>query len=167
MYFCISTPPIRTRSTTAMHYYHRTSTETPKRSPFPMFQHCAARRQTPSYCSTRFYNSSSHQTYHGPDSGLATAVPVVVLLTLALRDPESFENPSPAPSCALLSKKFAHNSARDSLSLADVGSEKTSALSEGELGVLWKGDVGSRKLPTEPPGRARPACSRCSSVQFK
>lgn len=107
-------------------------------------------------------------TPYALDSGLpVTVVLVVVLLTLAFRDPVSLEGPSPAPSCALLSKKFAHRSARDSLSLADVGSEKMSLLRDGELGVLWKGDVGSRKLPPEPPGRARPACSRCSSVQLR
>lgn len=32
------------------------------------------------------------------------------------------------------------------------------------LGVRWKGEVGSLRLLLEAPGRARPACSRCSSV---
>lgn len=74
---------------------------------------------------------------------------------------------SPAPSCALRSRKFAHRSARDSLSLAEVGSEKTSVLRDGELGVRWKGDMGRRRLLVEVPGRASPACSRCSSVQLR
>ena len=73
---------------------------------------------------------------------------------------------SPEPSWALRSRKLAHSSDNDSLSLEDDGSEKTSALSEGELGVRVKGDMGRRRL-FEAPGRARPACSRCSSVQLR
>ena len=70
-------------------------------------------------------------------------------------------------SSTLLSRNPAQRSASDSL-LADVGvgSEKNSVLSDGVLGVLWNGDVGSRRVLLEVPGRANPACSRCSSVQF-
>lgn len=71
------------------------------------------------------------------------------------------------PSRALRSRKLAHSSARVSLSLEPEGSENTSADNEGELGVLWKGDIGRRRLPLEAPGLARPACSRCSSVQLR
>lgn len=70
---------------------------------------------------------------------------------------------SPASRC----KKSCHNSARLSLLLEllamSIGSDIE--LSEGVEGVRRKGDMGSRKLdvaPEDVPGRARPACSRCS-----
>src|SRR3569833_305139 len=70
-------------------------------------------------------------------------------------------------SSTLRSRKLAHRSPSDSLPDVGVGSEKNSVLSDGVLGVRWKGDVGSRRLLlADVPGRARPACSRCSSVQF-
>ena len=58
--------------------------------------------------------------------------PVAMLLTLSFRD-----GGSPTPSCALRSRKLAHSSARDSLSLDDEGSEKMSVLRDGELGVRF------------------------------
>lgn len=62
--------------------------------------------------------------------------------------------------CASCSRKFDHSSARDSLRLEFSG--KNSECMVGVLGVLWKGDIGARRRLFEPPGRARPACSRCS-----
>lgn len=91
-----------------------------------------------------------------------TPAPVATLLALPFLD-----GPSLVPSCALRSRKPAQSSAKDSLSLADEGSENMSALSDGELGVRWKGERGRRKELLEPPGRASPACSRCSSVQLR
>lgn len=105
-----------------------------------------------------------------PRPVVAVPVAAVALLdTLSLRD----DGPSfaPPPSSTLRSRKPAHSSASDSLdSFADAGSgsEKKSALSDGVLGVRTNGDAGSRKLPpVEVPGLASPACSRCSSVQFR
>lgn len=49
----------------------------------------------------------------------------------------------------------------------DAVSGKNSEDSEGVLGVRWNGDIGIRKLLLEAPGLASPACSFCSSVQFK
>lgn len=105
---------------------------------------------------------SPESTPYALDCGRPDPASVAALLMLPFRD-----GASPAPSCALRSRKPAHSSASDSLSLAEVGSEKRSALSEGELGVRWKGDAGRRRLLPEAPGRARPACSRCSSVQSR
>lgn len=71
------------------------------------------------------------------------------------------------PSSALRSRKPAHRSARDSLPDVDEVSEKNSVLKEGVLGVRWNGDAGRRSELWEAPGRARPACSFCSSVQAR
>jgi hypothetical protein len=70
-----------------------------------------------------------------------------------------------APSSALRSRNPVHRSANDSLVVA--GSAKKSVDSDGVLGVRWNGDVGSRKLLFAVPGLASPACSFCSSVQFR
>lgn len=98
--------------------------------------------------------------HHARDSGLTIPVPALLVLSF-------LGAPPLAPSCALRSRKWAQRSDKDSLSFVEVGSEKISALSEGELGVRWKGDAGRRRLLPEVPGRARPACSRCSSVQLR
>lgn len=72
------------------------------------------------------------------------------------------------PSSALRSRNPAQRSARDSLpDDVDGASEKNSVLSEGVLGVRWKGEAGRRSVLCEAPGRARPACSFCSSVQAR
>ena len=70
------------------------------------------------------------------------------------------------PSAASRSKKSCHSSARDSLLLEllaiNIGS--VAELSEGVEGVRRKGESGMRR-PFEleaVPGRASPACSRCS-----
>lgn len=72
------------------------------------------------------------------------------------------------PSSALRSRKPAQRSASDSLP-PDVGgaSEKNSVLRDGVLGVRWKGEAGRRRVLCDAPGRARPACSFCSSVQAR
>ncbi len=62
--------------------------------------------------------------------------------------------------CASCSRKFDHSSPRDSLLLARSG--KNSLDRDGVLGVRLNGDRGARRLLPEVPGRARPACSRCS-----
>ena len=90
-------------------------------------------------------------------------VPVAALLALPFR----LSDGSVAPSCALRSRKPAHSSARDSLSLFEDVSLNTSVFRDGELGVRWNGDVGKRKLLLDAPGRERPACSLCSSVQLR
>jgi hypothetical protein len=82
------------------------------------------------------------------------------LETLALLDPAVL------PSSACRSRNPVHSSARDSLFADDV-SGKNSLESEGVLGVRWNGDMGIRRLWFEAPGLARPACSFCSSVQFR
>src|SRR3569833_3272343 len=70
-------------------------------------------------------------------------------------------------SSTLRSRKLAHRSPSASLPDVGVGSVLFSVLCVGVLGVRWKGDVGCwRLLLADVPGRARPACSRCSSVQF-
>ena len=94
--------------------------------------------------------------------GFASGFPELVKLPFRNDD-----EPSTEPSCALRSKKPAHNSARDSFSRAEVGSENKSALSDGELGVRWKGELGRRRELLDAPGRDRPAFSRCSSVQLR
>jgi hypothetical protein len=72
------------------------------------------------------------------------------------------------PSSACRSKKSAHNSASDSLfSLLLAVSGKNSEDKDGVLGVRWNGERGSRKLLLDAPGRARPACSFCSSDQLR
>jgi hypothetical protein len=75
--------------------------------------------------------------------------------------------PDVEASSTLRSRNPVHRSANDSLSDAVVDSEKNSVFSAGELGVRWKGDVGRRRLLLAVPGRASPACSLCSSVQFR
>lgn len=72
------------------------------------------------------------------------------------------------PSSALRSRNPAHRSARDSFPDVDGGaSEKNSVLRDGVLGVRWKGEAGRRSVLCDAPGRARPACSFCSSVQAR
>lgn len=71
------------------------------------------------------------------------------------------------PSAASLSKKSCHSSAKDSLLLEllaiNIGS--LTLLSEGVEGVRRKGEMGMRRPEVDAaPGRARPACSRCSVV---
>ena len=105
--------------------------------------------------------------------------PVAVELALPFLLFELLAFPPPAASSATLrSRKPAQRSARDSrLWEAEVGVTaesvvKNSVLRDGVLGVRWKGDMGSRRLllppppwwEAEAPGRASPACSRCSSV---
>lgn len=95
-------------------------------------------------------------------------------------------NPPSLASSTLCSKKLAHKSASDSFPPPPppfpavdrcVGSEKNSLFSAGELGVLWNGEVGRRRLPPlvvpvvvvgweEVPGRARPAFSRWESFHW-
>ncbi|KAF1921986.1 hypothetical protein BDU57DRAFT_68751 [Ampelomyces quisqualis] len=70
----------------------------------------------------------------------------------------------PFPSAASLSRKSCHSSARDSLLLEllaiNIGS--LTLLTEG-VDVRRKEDMGMRRPEVDaPPGRARPACSRCS-----
>lgn len=81
-------------------------------------------------------------------------------------DTLSFLKPPLPASSTLRSRNPAHKSARDSFcaALVDVCSAKNSVFSAGELGVRWNGDMGSLSKLEAPPGRARPACSRCSSV---
>lgn len=50
------------------------------------------------------------------------------------------------PSSALRSRNPAQRSARDSLPDADDVSEKNSVVSEGVLGVRWKGEAGRRSV---------------------
>ena len=64
------------------------------------------------------------------------------------------------PSCASCSKKSDQSSARDSFLVPPSG--KNSVDKAGVLGVLCHGDKGTRRLGFDAPGRARPACSRCS-----
>lgn len=78
----------------------------------------------------------------------------------------SFLDLSSAPSSALRSRNPAHSSASVSLPVL-AGSVMKSVLSEAVLGVRLKGERGSLSELAEVPGRARPACSRCSSVQFR
>jgi hypothetical protein len=120
-------------------------------------QHCRSPRLT--------YNIGmdvNHDSEPPLVSGLV--VPVAVLDMLPFLDPMP---PPIEASSTLRSKKPAHRSARDSLPEVGTGSEKKSVFRDGVLGVLWKGEVGRRSVLLEVPGRARPACSRCSSVQFK
>lgn len=64
------------------------------------------------------------------------------------------------PSCASCSKKSDQSSARDSFLVPPSG--KKSVDRAGVLGVLCHGDKGTRRFRFDAPGRARPACSRCS-----
>lgn len=66
------------------------------------------------------------------------------------------------PSCASCSKKSDQSSARDSFLVPPSG--KKSVDKAGVLGVLCHGDKGTRRFGFDAPGRARPACSRCSTV---
>lgn len=106
--------------------------------------------------------SSSHSPPYAPlVSGL-----VLTLLILSFLD-------DGAPSSTLRSRNPAHRSASDSLVAAppaddaEAASAKNSVLSAGELGVRWNGEAGRRRVLLRVPGRARPACSRCSSVQLR
>ena len=65
------------------------------------------------------------------------------------------------PSCASCSRKSDQSSARDSFRVPPSG--KKSVDKAGVLGVLCHGDKGTRRFGLEAPGRARPACSRCST----
>lgn len=127
------------------------------------------REAVPSYAETRvtapiFPEFAMFDPFPNHDfDSVLSVVGVVALLTLSFL----LDEPCPAPSCALRSRKPAHSSASDSLSRADDVSEKTSALREGELGVRWNGDAGRRRELLDVPGRARPACSLCSSVQLR
>lgn len=85
------------------------------------------------------------------------------LLTLALLLPPA-ALPAALPSSACLSKNPVHSSAKLSLGVP-CRSGKNSALRLGVLGVRWKGLCGRRSEEPAVPGRARPACSFCSSVQ--
>src|SRR5690625_4725053 len=82
----------------------------------------------------------------------------------------SLLGPFGTPAWASCSKKFDLSSARESLlSLVVLWfSEKNSVASDGVLGVRCTGVVGILRLPkvelVVPPGRARPACSRCSVI---
>ena len=94
-----------------------------------------------------------------PSPPLVSGLPGAVLLTLPLRLPVV------EPSSALLSRKPVHRSASDSLFAGD--SVKNSLDREGVLGVRWNGDMGKRKLLFDAPALCSPACSFCSSVQFR
>lgn len=73
--------------------------------------------------------------------------------------------PRREPSLASRSRKSDHSSANDSLLLEllamSIGSLMP-LLRDGVDGVRRKGDMERRRLLLEAPGRARPACSRCS-----
>lgn len=62
------------------------------------------------------------------------------------------------------SRKSDHNSANDSLLLELLAISMGSfiPLNDGVEGVRLKGDIGIRRLLFDAPGRASPACSRCS-----
>ena len=66
------------------------------------------------------------------------------------------------PSCASCSRKSDQSSARDSFLVPPSG--KKSVERAGVLGVLCHGDNGTRRFGFDAPGRARPACSRCSAI---
>jgi hypothetical protein len=73
------------------------------------------------------------------------------------------------PSAASRSRKSCQSSASDSLLLEllaiNIGSDIE--FNEGVLGVRRKGDIGTRREePEDVPGRARPACSRCSGCRL-
>lgn len=97
-----------------------------------------------------------HKIYFSPAAALSFLGGGLVVLP---RRDASF------PSAASRSKKSCHSSASDSLLLEllamSIGSEME--LSEGVDGVRRKGELGRRRLELDvAPGRARPACSRCS-----
>lgn len=64
------------------------------------------------------------------------------------------------PSLASCSRKSDHSSASDSFFVPPSG--KKSVDNAGVLGVLCHGEIGTLRLGLDAPGRARPACSRCS-----
>ena len=67
------------------------------------------------------------------------------------------------PSAASCSRNSDHSSARDSfLLLWLLLSNARSVLRDGVLGVLCQGEIGTLRFGFDAPGRARPACSRCS-----
>jgi hypothetical protein len=100
-----------------------------------------------------------HCHYLDPSPPLVSGLGGAELLTLPLL------LPAVEPSSALRSRNPVHRSASDSLVAG--GSLKNSVDSEGVLGVRWNGDMGKRRLLLDVPGRARPACSFCSSVQLR
>lgn len=65
------------------------------------------------------------------------------------------------PSWASCSKKSDQSSANDSFLVPLSG--KKSVDNAGVLGVRCQGDTGTLKLGFDAPGRARPACSLCST----
>ena len=69
-----------------------------------------------------------------------------------------------APSCVSCSRKSDHIPASDSFLLLP-SSGKKSVDKAGVLGVLCHGDTGALRLGLDAPGRARPACSRCSEMR--
>ena len=69
------------------------------------------------------------------------------------------------PACASCSRKSDQSSARDSFLVPPSG--KKSVDKAGVLGVLCHGDKGTRRFGLDAPGRARPACSRCSMAVRK
>jgi hypothetical protein len=123
---------------------------------------CSASSDAQEYLLFNFAPTHSLPQMHFQPLVSGRVTPVAALETLSF-----LEAASPEPSSALRSRKPAHRSANDSFAEVGVGSEKNSVFRDGVLGVLWNGDAGKRRLPAEAPGRARPACSRCSSVQFK
>ena len=71
-----------------------------------------------------------------------------------------------APSCASCSRKSDHSAANDSFDSLRLGlSVAKSVDRDGVLGVRCQGDIGVLRFGLEAPGRARPACSRCSRKQ--
>ncbi len=64
------------------------------------------------------------------------------------------------PSWASCSRKSDQRSAKDSFLVPPSG--KKSVDKAGVLGVRCHGDTGTLRLGLEAPGRASPACSRCS-----
>ena len=82
-------------------------------------------------------------------------------MALSRRDPS-------LPSAASRSRKSCHSSASDSLLLELLAINMGSDIefNDGVLGVRRKGDMGMRREePDDVPGRARPACSRCSDYR--
>lgn len=99
-------------------------------------------------------------------SGFVTVALVPILETLPFLESGPMIS-DVLPSSALRSRNPAQRSASDSLPDVDEVSEKNSVLNEGVLGVRWKGEAGRRNVLCEAPGRARPACSFCSSVHAR
>lgn len=77
-----------------------------------------------------------------------------------LEPPELLGDLGDLTPCASCSKKSDQSSARDSFLVPPSG--KKSVDRAGVLGVLCHGDKGTRRFGFDAPGRARPACSRCS-----